>query len=100
MEKRSNRRVYLIIWIVTTAAALVIALTCIPYFGNDWGDTYFVWIRTGVLLVSWLFHSLFISFHYHLYTRPKKLWIIISISVHIALTVLSFPFAIFCWTCI
>ena len=95
-----SKRPYVIIWCATAAAALFLALIDIPYFEENTlqtGAGYFSFIRTVVLLISRLFHSLFLSAHYRFWNANKKLFAV-SIALHIILTVLTMPFGIFFWT--
>lgn len=99
---KQNRAVYVTIWCATTAAAIILAFIEIPYFEENTlqtGAGYFSFIRTVVLLISWLFHSLFLSAHYRFLCTKKK-YLVISIVLHILLTVLTIPYGIFFWTCI
>lgn len=95
-----QKRPYVIIWCATTAAALLLALIDIPYFEENTlqtGAGYFSFIRTVVLLISWLFHSLFLSAHYRFWSKNKILFAISTV-LHIVLTVLTIPYRIFLWT--
>lgn len=91
------KRFYKWICILNLVIFLMIAIIFVPYFGKEWGDKYFAGIRTIILCIHYMVHTLFLCVHCKLMIR-KSFWIIISVSAHIYITYKLIPISLFFWT--
>lgn len=88
---------YLPICLVNLLVCVAIALTKIPYWGDTYGDSYFTFIRTWVLIINYAVHTPLLCLHFYLYYKRSKR-LILSLIVHIAIVVITSPTSMFFWT--
>lgn len=93
------KKIYKWICIFNLLIVLIIAVIYIPYFGKEWGDSYFAGIRTFILCIHYVIHTLFLCLHSRLIAE-KSVWLIASVSAHVWITYTLIPISVFFWTCI
>jgi len=91
---------YIICAAVTLVVCAVIAVRYIPYGGDNYGDGYFAFARTCVLAFHYVFHTGFLVLHTFLISKKSKatLWLLLSITAHVFLTLQSIHLSVFFWT--
>lgn len=93
-----SKRIYIWIAAINLMIAVLMAIKTVPYFGSEWGDGYFAWIRTIVLCVHYTIHTSFLCLHCWLIIK-KYFWLLpASVPAHIWLTYKMIPLSIFFWT--
>lgn len=93
------KKVYKWICIINLLIVFMIAVMYVPYFGKEWGESYFAFIRTVILCIHYLIHTLFLCLHCRLIAK-RSVWLIVSVPAHVWITYHIIPLSIFFWTCI
>ncbi len=102
-DKNLIKNMYIKIALATLLPFIIFALFNIPFMGNEWGDSYFVNIRSLVLRIHYWIAVSYFSLYYYLWTKKKmifRLLIIPICMVQIILFIIFLPFSQFVWTAI
>lgn len=97
--KPELKKIFLLIGMLN----LIAIITKVPYWGREWDDPYFAYIRTMILGYHYVILTSFSCLYYKLLSNCSIIRIILCIptaALHIAIIALSIDSAIFFWTCI
>lgn len=90
------KNMYVKICLCTLIPFLVFALSFIPFFGKEYGDSYYVWSRSIVLSTHYWVAVLYFCRYYYLW-KSKKLLIIPTLILQILLFICFFKLSYFFW---